>query len=72
MDYKHLIAGALAFSLAACTASCSSKNSSDSASAGSTEKTDSADVTGTTRTPPVPDKASDPNAVTFDDGDFSF
>lgn len=89
MDYKHLIAGALAFSLAACTAGCSDKSSS-SGSSSDTKASTSADTTAassetTTETasgtseattekpePPKPVEASDPNAITFDDGDFSF
>ncbi len=79
MDYKHLIASALAFSLAACTYSC---GSGDSSSAQSKEPTSTGtldtteqnteETTENLRTPPVPTEADDPNAVTFDDGDFSF
>ena len=85
MDYKNLIAGALAFSLAACAAGCSDKKSSSSSeptSAASTESSStsaaSSDTTETTETtteeflPPAPAAASDPNTVTFDDDDFAF
>lgn len=76
VDYKHLIAGALAFSLAACASGCGNSDSSSSktqstAASGTTEN-DSENNTDTTRTPPVPSEADDPNAVTFDDGDLSF
>lgn len=99
MYYKKLLAGALAFSLAACAYSCGSKDSSSSGD------TSSADTTAAPETeapetaasapeatteapatepetvevteaelppPPVPNEATDPNTVTFDDGDFSF
>ena len=90
MDYKHLIAGALAFSLAACTAGCGSSDSSSesksepapaSASADDTTEAQAdttsaapATVEATTEEliPPTPAEASDPNTVTFDNGDFSF
>lgn len=80
MDYKHLIAGALAFSLAACAAGCKDKkssSSSESASAADSSTTadvhtDTTNTTGEEPTPPVPAEATDPNTVTFDDGDFSF
>ena len=83
MNYKHLIAGALAFSLAACSAGCSDKKSSSSSSettsvSGTAAENNSETVADTTASdgeepaPPAPAEASDPNTVTFDDGDFSF
>ncbi|MBR4628414.1 MAG: hypothetical protein IKO47_12125 [Ruminococcus sp.] len=54
MNKRYLTAGALAFTLAACTMGCGSKNSSDKPEA------------------PSPVEASDPNTVTFDNGEYSF
>ena len=89
MDYKHLIAGALAFSLAACAAGCSDKSSSSGSSSETTTSTSADTTTASSETttenttgtseattekpePPKPTEASDPNTITFDDGDFSF
>lgn len=74
MDYKKLLASALTFSLLAAAAGCDDKNSSSGTvpeSSGSIS--DSAEESATEELiPPVPSEAEDENAVTFDDGDFSF
>lgn len=74
MDYKKLLASALTFSLLAAAAGCDDKNSSSGTvpeSSGSIS--DSAEESATEELiPPVPAEAEDENAVTFDDGDFSF
>jgi|GEM_PF-4947985 len=83
MDYKNLIAGAFAFALAASTASCSSSNSDSSSQ--KTEEPETTTVQEETTAeeiteeateeeliPPVPTECDNPDAVTFDDGDFSF
>ncbi|MBQ8961319.1 MAG: hypothetical protein IJ071_08940 [Ruminococcus sp.] len=79
MDYKRLIAGALAFAMAATAASCSDSSSS-SESSSSTEATEAATEAPEPVTeapteellPPVPAEATDPNAVIFDSGVFPF
>ncbi|MCR4796701.1 MAG: hypothetical protein K5898_16295 [Ruminococcus sp.] len=68
MNYKNFIAGAMAFALAACAAGCSDKKKSD-------DKSDSSATVETTTeelVPPTPVEATDPNAITFDDGRFDF
>lgn len=67
MNYRNFIAGAMAFALAACAAGCSDKKGSDSGS-------DTVPVETTTEelVPPTPTEATDPNAITFDDGKFDF
>ena len=79
MNYKSFIAGAMAFALAACAAGCSDKKETDSKPDTSKETTAPTDTTAATETtteeelqPPVPVEATDPNAVTFDDGIFDF
>ena len=83
VNYKNFIAGAFAFALAACTASCSDSSSSSETTSETetTVQTDTSDVeavpveieeTTEELVPPEPTEADDPNAVTFDDGDFSF
>lgn len=65
MNYKNFIAGAMAFALAACAAGCSDKKDAGS---------DTVPVETTTEelVPPTPTEATDPNAITFDDGKFDF
>lgn len=65
MNYKNFIAGAMAFALAACAAGCSDKKDAGS---------DTVPVETTTEelVPPTPTEATDPNAITFDDGNFDF
>ena len=85
MDHRYLIAGAMALSIAACTVGCGGSKSSTSekatekttASEAKTTEASTAPVTTAEPTteeliPPVPAEATDPNAVTFEDGDFSF
>jgi hypothetical protein len=78
MNYKSFIAGAMAFALAACAAGCSDKKDSGTKPDTSNETTAPADTTNEEVTteelpePPVPVEASDPNAVTFDDGIYDF
>ena len=84
MNYRNFIVGAMVFALAATASGCSDNNSSDNS--GKTDKSasesitepdisatvEAAEETSEERTPPTPTEATDPNAVTFDDGDFSF
>lgn len=56
MKYRKFVAAALFFIFAVCMTACGDR------SASSDEK----------KIPPAPAEASDPNTVTFDDGDFSF
>lgn len=86
MDYKNLIAGAFAFALAASTASCSSSNSDSSSQKTEEPETTTAvnveeettveeateEATEEELIPPVPTECDNPDAVTFDNGDFSF
>lgn len=80
MEYKKIFAGAMALTLAAALASCgdsesSSSESSEPATEAATEAVTEAETEPETEEelePPVPAEADDPNAVTFDDGDFSF
>ena len=87
MKYRNLLAGAMAFALAAAATGCGDKKNdnsepSESSAVNSSSETTAAEETteeDTTeaeteeeRLPPEPVEASDPNAVTFDDGDFSF
>lgn len=79
MNYKNFIAGAMAFALAACASGCGDKKNSDSNPDTSKETTAPAETTAEPTTeeatepePPTPVEASDPNAVTFDDGIFDF
>lgn len=87
MDYKKLLAGALVFSMLAASTACDSKEDGSASDAPADSVSDSAnDVTESTDedaeateapteeelVPPTPVEASDVNAVTFDDGDFSF
>ena len=83
----NIIFDAMAFALAAAAAGCSDKSGStsdkassavdssaeaDTAAPDTTAETTTEEVTEEERTQPEPVEASDPNAVTFDDGDFSF
>ena len=87
MKYRNLLAGAMAFALAAAATGCGDKKNDNpepsessavnSASETTTEETASEEETTEAETeeerlPPEPVEASDPNAITFDDGDFSF
>lgn len=86
MKYRSFIAGAMAFALAAAAAGCGDKKNSSESSESSAVNTTTAETTTAEETteevtteeeteerlPPEPVEASDPNAVTFDDGDFSF
>lgn len=85
MNYKNLIAGAFAFALAASTASCgSSKKENSPQKTDETETTTAADIQEATTeevteeateeelVPPVPTECNNPDAVTFDNDDFSF
>lgn len=67
MNYKNFIAGAMAFALAACAASCSDKKDPDAGS-----ETVPVETTTEELIPPTPTEATDPNAITFDDGRFDF
>lgn len=67
MNYRNFIAGAMAFALAACAAGCSDKKGSDSGSDTVTVETTTEELV-----PPTPTEATDPNAITFDDGKFDF
>ena len=85
MKYRNFIAGAMAFAIAAAAAGCGEKNNESSEPSSSAVNTTTAETTTEEETteeateeeteekiPPEPVEASDPNAVTFDDGDFSF
>lgn len=85
MDYKKLIASAMVFSVLAASAGCGEKESSSEAEsvnettiADTTVAEDTAAEEETTEAateelvPPVPSEATDDNAITFDDDDFSF
>lgn len=77
MDYRKLLASALVFSMLAASAGCDSSSESDDVSEGESisEVSDEASTPEETEeelVPPTPVEADDENAVTFDDGDFSF
>ncbi|MDO4862798.1 MAG: hypothetical protein Q4A05_01405 [Ruminococcus sp.] len=77
MEYKRILASALTLTLAAAVAGCGDKGSSSESSEATTASTEPSTVEATEATteelePPKPVEASDPNAITFDDGDFSF
>ena len=87
MKYRNILAGAMAFALAAASAGCSKETGGSSEPASSAEATseNTPETTAAETTeavteeeteeelvPPEPVEASDPNAVTFDDDDFSF
>ncbi len=81
MKYRNFIAGAMAFAIAAAASGCGEKSKESSESSSSSVNTTTAETTTEEETteeateekiPPEPVEASDPNAVTFDDGDFSF
>ncbi|MBP5378409.1 MAG: hypothetical protein J6Y64_02580 [Ruminococcus sp.] len=78
MNYKSVIAGAMAFALAACAAGCGDKKDSDSKpdtnkeTTAPTENTTAEPTTEEELEPPKPVEATDPNTVTFDDGVFDF
>ncbi|MBQ9897856.1 MAG: hypothetical protein IJM44_00185 [Ruminococcus sp.] len=85
MDYRKIVASALALSLAAISTGCGNGSSSAqesaaeiTAAAETTEAATEAETVEATEPtteeliPPTPAEATDPNTVTFDDGDFSF
>lgn len=86
MKYRNLLAGAMAFALAAAATGCGDNKNSEPAESSAvntttaettteeptTEEETTEAETEEERLPPEPVEASDPNAVTFDDGDFSF
>lgn len=77
MEYKRILASALTLTLAAAVAGCGDKSSSSESSEATTASTEPSTVEATEATteelePPKPVEASDPNAITFDDVDFSF
>lgn len=77
MEYKKILASALTLTLAATAVGCGGKESSSESSETTTASTEPSTVEATEATteelqPPTPVEASDPNALTFDDGDFSF
>lgn len=79
MEYKKIIASALALTLAAAFTGCSDgENPSDSSEPATEAATEAVteeateEVTEPEPEPPVPTEADDPNAITFDDDDFSF
>lgn len=76
MNYRKFIAGAMAATMFAMAAGCGDKKSSSSSDDDSVSKSPapatSAEETTEELTAPSPVEASDANAVTFDDDDFSF
>lgn len=74
MDNRKIIAGVLALLTAAVCSACGSKSSSDTSaeSTSAASETVTEAVTEEELIPPVPAEASDPNTVTFDDGEFFF
>lgn len=80
---KRILAAIAAFFTAVGACSCGSKDSSSSESSSEVQTTEAVTentteamneetTEETTKEPPVPAEASDPNTVTFDNGDFSF
>ena len=87
MKYRNILAGAMAFALAAAASGCSKETGGNTEPASTAETTteNEPETTAAETTeavteeeteeelvPPEPVEASDPNAVTFDDEDFSF
>lgn len=78
MDYRKILASAMSLTLAAAVAGCGDKgSSSESSEATTAASTEASTVEATEATtealePPKPVEASDPNAITFDDGHFYF
>ncbi len=78
MEYKRILASALTLTLAAAAAGCGDKGSSSESSETTTASTEPSTVAATEATteappePPKPVEATDPNTITFEDGDFSF
>lgn len=75
MDYRRIIAGAAVLAIAACSAGCADKKKPETDSMVSETTTESTTAEVTTEEPreqPMPVEASDPNAVTFDDGEYGF
>ncbi|WP_019680324.1 hypothetical protein [Ruminococcus flavefaciens] len=76
MNYRRVIAGALAFVMAACAAGCGKKDSGKNDSKENTTAATTEEVTTEEATKgkeqPMPTVPTDPNAITFDDGKFDF
>lgn len=75
MDYKKLLAGALMFSMLAASSGCDNGNNEKKINDGSVSSSSDSGEAQTAEeelVPPAPAEAEDENAVTFDDGDFSF
>ena len=75
MDYKKLIAGAMALAMAAAATSCSDGSSSSESSSSESAAESAQPVTEAPTEellPPAPVEATDENAVTFDSGIFTF
>ncbi|MCR4888394.1 MAG: hypothetical protein K5979_04335 [Ruminococcus sp.] len=78
MEYKRIVAAAMSLTLAAVLTGCSGNSSSSESNSDSKGGTsDSAETTTEAATeeelvPPTPTEATDPNTITFDDGNFSF
>lgn len=77
LDYKKLLASALVFSMLAAASGCDdsesgsvSDNTQETTSASETSPVE--ETTEEELVPPVPVEATDENAITFDDEDFSF
>lgn len=68
MNYKRMFASAVALSLAAVLSSCAG-NSGNSSPESNPESASSSEEE---LIPPVPVEATDPNTITFDDGNFDF
>ena len=80
MKYRKTMAGTLALILAVCAAGCAKKDSdtkSDNTeptttTAATTAEATTEEPTTEEKQPPTPVECDDPNAVTFDDGNFDF
>ena len=80
MDYRRIISGAMALTIAAAMTGCAGSDkdekteNKESTTAASTTASTAEETTepSTEPEPPHPVDCDDPNAITFDDGDFSF
>lgn len=72
MNLKKITAASSLLFMIVMLTSCAEKNSSSYNSEYSSSFSKSEDATEAALEPPTPAECSDPNAVTFDDGDFSF
>lgn len=78
MDHKRIISGAMALTIAAAMAGCASSDKNDKSekepttAASTAPSTEESTEPTTEPEPPHPADCNDPNAITFDDGDFSF